>query len=181
MRATKKFLRGITRKGPSGPPENPAIHSALNLHNRVVVECHGPEGLKQRVEDVGNIMCTWGLNRLVEELVKGSTGFATDWVNRGVIGTGATPVASNGDSLNNSTPAAAVLGGGSMAVVDGGNMTLQYNMTFDSAIAFNAQEIGLFGSTADTASMVAHKTFTLVSKAAADTVNVTYQIIAGTV
>ena len=51
---------------------------------------------------------------------------------------------------------------------------------FDTGIAFDASEIGLFGSTADTASMVAQKTFTLVSKAAADTINVTYQIIAGT-
>jgi hypothetical protein len=176
-------LTGITRPGRS-EPVNPSIHSPLAMQNRLILECRGPKGkkknvLKQRVEHVGNVLCTWGLNKLTEELSVGSDGFATDWINRAVLGTGATPVASTGDALNNSTPAPSVLGGGSMVASDAGNMSLQYNMTFDTNIAFNAQEIGLFGSTANTASMVAHKTFTLVSKAADDTIYGTYQIIAG--
>jgi hypothetical protein len=174
------LLAGITRRKGFSPPQNPAIHSPLALQNRVIVECHGPEGLKQRVEHVGNVLCTWGLNQLIEQLSAGSDGFATDWVNRAVLGTGTDQVASGADSLNNSTPAAVVLGGGSMVASDAGAMTLQYNMTFDSGIAFTAGEIGLFGSDENTASMVAQKTFTEVSKQAADTINATYQIIAGT-
>lgn len=173
-------LKGITRRSRSRLPQNPAIHSPLALQNRVIVECHGPDKVKQRVEHVGNVLCTWGLNKLIEELSAGSDGFATDWVNRAVIATGTDDLTSNLDSLTGSTDSPAVLGGGSMVASDAGARTLQYNCTFDDAEAYTAGSIGLFGSTNNAASMVAAKTFTEVSKQSADTIYVSYQIIAGT-
>ena len=177
---TTNVLTGITRGRSKSPPKTPDKHSPLVFQNSVEVECWGPEGLKQRVEDTGNILNTFGLNRLIEQLTLGTGAFSdAGWVDRAVIGTDNTTRASGDDSMGAST-ASKAFSDASMVASDSGALTMAYQITFDAAGAYDAQEVALFGSNADTASMVAHKTFALVSKAANDTVRVTYKIIAGT-
>ena len=172
-------LDGITEPG-DGAFEalNPAFHSSLAFHNRLEIEVHGKEGLKQRVEHVGNILASWGLDRLMEQIISGSDGFGGDgWVSVGVIGTDDTAPASTQDALIAATESVA-MSQASMTRQDSGARTAAYLMTFQSNQAYVAKEIGLFGSNVSSASMIARQTFSSVSKAAADTIHATYQIIA---
>ena len=134
--------------------------------------------MKQRVESVGNVLCTWGLNQLIEQLSAGTDGFAAPWVQCAVIGTSATVYVSTMDSVSGATASKSM--GASMVASDTGSMSLQYRITFDDANAYTAKEVGLMGSNVSNSKMVAAKSFADVVKGAADTINVSYTIIAGT-
>ena len=61
-------LSGITRRGAT-PLKNPGKHSPLLLQNRIQAEVVGPDGVvKHRIDHRGNILATYGLNRLIEML-----------------------------------------------------------------------------------------------------------------
>jgi hypothetical protein len=133
------------------------------------------------VESVGNVLCTWGLNHMVEELSRGTDAYdGQAYINVMAIATGTVAPASDDDALTGSTDTPATLSGASLVMSDGGARTLEARGTFDDAAAYTAGSVGLFGSNSAAASAVALNTFTEVSKQSADTINVTYQVIMGT-
>lgn len=176
------ILAGVTRiVAGMRPLANPPPHSPLGFQNRVIAEVHGPEGLKQRVDHYGNIMVTYGLNRLIEMLASDSQG-ASNWVQAGAIGTGTTPVGYSDNSLVAST-AIVHMSEASMVASDAGARSLQYNMTFASSNPGGAcviNEVGLFGTNVATTSMIARSVLgtDYINKGASDTVYVSYQIVA---
>jgi hypothetical protein len=182
MRSVASILAGITRPSRAvAGLVNPPPHSPLGLQNRIIAEVHGPEGLKQRVDHYGNIMVTYGLNRLIEMLASDSSG-ASRFVSAAGIGTGTTAVGYSDNALVGST-ALVHMSEASMVASDAGARTLQYNMTFASnnpAGAAVINEIGLFATNAATAAMVARSVLGTdsVNKGASDTIYVSYQIIA---
>jgi hypothetical protein len=175
MKAT--ILDGITRRSRCGQMVNPSPHSPLQLQNEVVLELVGPEGLRQRVLHKGNIMATYGLNRLVEMIVSDAGG-ASAFVNHMIAGSDTTAAASTntglGNSYANSTKA--------VTRSDSGNLTAAYLATIDHASAMTINEIGVFQTNEGSASMIARSVLgTSINKASDGTVNCTYKIIAGTV
>lgn len=182
-----KLLDGITRIGParlSFDLENPAPHSPLRFQNVVDVEIVGPDGeVKARRHHVGNIMATWGLDRLVT-LLSSDTNGASRWASAMAIGTSTTVAASTQDALVGST-GIVHLSQASMVASRAGAMTLQYNATFESnnpAGAYTANEVGLFGTNGAAASMIARSVLGTdsVNKGASDQIRISYQIIAST-
>ena len=69
-----------------------------------------------------------------------------------------------------------------MAVSDKGDLTCEYQMTFADGSAYEIHEVGLFGTNNMAASMIARSMLGTdsVDKGAADTVEISYQIIAST-
>lgn len=177
----RSILEGVTRPGYS-PVSNPGEHSPIGMQNRIIAEVIGPDGmLKHRIDHHGNIMATYGLNRLIEMLASDSDG-ASDWVSAMAIGTSTTAAASTQDSLVASTQIVH-LSQASMAASDAGARSLQYNATFASngnACAIN--EVGLFATNAATANMVARSVLGTdsINRGASDEIRISYQVIAGT-
>lgn len=179
-------LEGLTRQSAFRAPfRNPADHAPFGMQNRVIAEkwSPSPDGprLAQRVVHQGNIMCTVGIDALVNLLSTSALAFtATNgWVQAGAIGTGSTAPASTDTALANST-ASVHISAASMSLSDKGARTLEYQMTFDDSNAYTMKEVGLFASNGVTGSCVARSTLNAtdqVVKGTADTINVSHQII----
>lgn len=173
------ILNGITRPGRT-PVMNPHPHSPMTLQNRVLIDVVGPDGVvKQHVEHNGNLMVTYGLNRLIEMLASDTDG-ASAWVSAGAIGTSTTAVGYSDNALGASTQIVH-LSQASMAASDAGAQTLQYNMTFASdGNASQIHEIGLFATNAATAAGVARSVLGTdsVNRGTADEIRASYQIVA---
>lgn len=180
MRAAS-ILDGVTRPG-FAPIRNPGEHSPIGMQNRIIAEVIGPDGrLKHRIDHHGNIMATYGLNRLIEMLASDSNG-ASNWVSAMAIGTSTTAAASTQDSLVASTQIVH-LSQASMAASDAGARSLQYNATFASnGNACSINEVGLFATNAATANMVARSVLGTdsINRGASDEIRISYQVIAGT-
>lgn len=165
-------------------PRNPSPHSPVNWQNEIRMQVVSPEGVvKQDVLHQGNIMLTFGLNRLVELIATG--GEASNWVSAMAIGTSNTAAASTQNALVAST-GIVHLSQASMVASDAGNLTLAYNATFASnnpAGAAQINEVGLFATNAATASGVARSVLGTdsVNKGANDSILITYRLIASTV
>ncbi|MGE3317646.1 MAG: hypothetical protein AB7O26_21250 [Planctomycetaceae bacterium] len=174
-------LQGITRPG-STPLANPAAHCPLMLQNRVQAEIVAPDGtVKHRIDHTGNIMATYGLNRLIEMLASDTNG-ASRWASAMAIGTSTTAAASTQDSLVASTQIVH-LSQASMVASDAGARTLQYNGTFASnGNACQIHEVGLFATNNATQHMIARSVLGTdsINRGASDEIRISYQIIAGT-
>lgn len=180
-------LNGITRRG-SSPLKNPGLHSPVPMQNRVRVEVWGPDEAnpekpqlvcKNVREHVGNIMATYGLNRLCELVATG--GEASNWVSMGRIGTSTTAVASSQDTLGAST-GSVVITAASMDVSDQGNRTARYVMTFASnnpAGAATINEVGLFCNSTAHSQMAARSVLGTdsVNKGASDEIRISYDLV----
>jgi hypothetical protein len=178
-------LRGITRPSwGSHPLKNPGAHCPLYFQNRVQAEVVGPDEqgnlvTKQRIDHTGNIMVTYGLNRLIEMLASDAGG-ASAWANVGAIGTDSTAANSTNTGLGNSTQLAS---GASFARSDAGDRTWQGNMTFASnGQAAAIHEVGVFQTNQATASMIARSVLgtASINRGASDEIRVSYQIVATT-
>lgn len=197
FKPTTSFLDGIThvRPGRHTPltnprqrdPVNPRAHSGLRLQNKLQIEVWGPKKkggrkiLKQRVERVGNIMATYGLDRLAEMLTSDTDG-ASKWVSAMALGTDTTAAASTQSSLGASTQIVH-LSQASMVASDPGTRTVQYNATFPSnGNACSVHEVGLFGTNAATNKMIARSVLgtASINRGSADEIRVSYQVILGT-
>lgn len=179
------MLQGITRRSLAHtPPTNPgsrlAPHRPLLMQNRIRVQVLGPDGeVKADREHVGNIMATYGLNRLCELCATG--GDASNWVAKAAIGTHTVAESSTHDTLGSSVGSVAMTGA-SLVASDAGNRSLNYQMTFASdnpAGAATINEIGLFVSSNQTTGMIARTMLGTdnVNKGASDSINATYQIV----
>jgi len=173
----------IHQDGRYESPVNPVGHSGLRLHNRVLADVVGPDGrLKQHIDHTGNVLCTWGLNRLAEMLASDAGG-ASNWVSACAIGTDTTAANSTQDALGNSTQIVH-LSQASMDASDAGSLTLQYNCTFASnGQAAAIHEVGLFATNAATAKAVARSVLGTdsINRGTADEIRITYQVIMSTV
>lgn len=176
------LLDGITRPG-RNPLSNPREHSPLVLQHRIICEVKDRKSgkSKSRVIHEGNVLATYGLNRLSEMLISDAGG-ASDWVSAGAIGTSTTAENSTHVGLFNST-AIVHLSQASMAGSDKGNYTAEWQMTFDDASAYEVHEVGLFATNNATENMIARSELGTdsVNKGTGDTVYISYQIIASTV
>jgi len=176
-----KLLDCITRGRRDRVPDNPAAHLPLRLQNRIVGKVRDRETgeLKQEFVHQGNIMATYGLNNLIERMATG--GEASDLVHAMAVGTHTQAEASGNTGLYAST-AIAYLSAASMAVSDKGDLTCEYQATFDDANAYALHEVGLLGTNDATGSLIARSMLGTdsINKGAGDTVEITYQIIAGT-
>ena len=174
-------LSGITRRGAT-PLKNPGKHSPLLLQNRIQAEVVGPDGVvKHRIDHRGNILATYGLNRLIEMLASDTNG-ASRWCSAMGIGTSTTAAASTQDSLVASTQIVH-LSQASMVASDAGARTLQYNATFASnGNACSVNEVGLFATNNATQNMIARSVLGTdsINRGTADEIRISYQIIAGT-
>lgn len=165
---------------------NPRKHSPLAMHNRVVMEVVGPDEntgdiiTKQRVEATGNIMCTYGLSRLVSLLAGGSMD-CSSWIGGMRIGTDSTAAVSTDNSLGASTGSIDLTD--SSDVIEAGARTLRCVGTFASnnpAGSATIKEIGIFASSNATTGLVARKDLTgaqSVNKGASDSINVSYDLV----
>ena len=174
------LLDGITRNPQMVPIVNPGEHSEVTMQNEVIIDHIGPDGeVKDHRHLKGNLMTTWGLNELVEMIAVG-TGAASNWIHMAAIGTDNTAPSGNHVGLQGSiTDTSFVsLSEASMVRSDGGNRTLQYDMTFDEAdVADTISEIGLFCSNSQSASMAGRRTFADINKQSDDVINATYKVI----
>jgi hypothetical protein len=178
-------LAGITRPSTrfGGTPfSNPTPHAPVLMQNRVQAEVIGPDGaVKHRIDHSGNIMATYGLNRLIEMLASDTNG-ASRWASAMAIGTSTTAAASTQDSLVASTQIIH-LSQASMVASDGGARTLQYNGTFASnGNACQIHEVGLFATNNATQNMIARSVLGTdsINRGASDEIRISYQVIAGT-
>lgn len=179
----KSVLDGITRgRLGSTPLNNPANHSPLKVQNRILGEVWGPQHpggepvLKQRFEKTGNIMATYGLNRLVEMMVSDAGG-ASAFANYMAIGTHSLAESSTHNRLSASTQQVTV------SRSDKGNLTAEYQATFASdGNASEIHEVGLFQTSQATASMIARSVLGTdsINRGTADELRISYQVIAGT-
>lgn len=184
-------LAGITRPTSAAGLANPIInpnHSPLPLQNRIQAEVVGPDGkVKHRIERIGNIMCTHGLDRLVAMLSSDTDG-ASRWVSAMGIGTQTTAAASTQSGLLASTGIVHLSvqnASGTMTATKAGDMTLQYEATFASnnpAGAAQIHEVGLHATNAANAAAVARTALgtASINKGASDEIRITYQVIAST-
>ena len=184
------LLDGITRKpfskivdvdGMIAALENPAGHSPLRAKNRIKMRVVGPKGnVKQEIDHIENIMCTFGLNRLCELIATG--GEASDWISAYGIGTDTTAANSTQDALGASTGSVALSATTNMNVTDQGNLTLRYLATFLSnnpAGAAEIHEVGLFCAEAASAEMAARAVLgaSSVNKGASDQIQISHDVI----
>jgi len=160
---------------------NPPPHSPLGFQDRLQIEVAGSDGeIKQRAEVYGNILATYGLNRLCELIATG--GEASGWAAACRIGTDTTAATSNDTSLNNSTGSVA-LTGASMDASDQGDRTLRYVMTFASdnpAGAALIREIALYATSNVTTGLIARRDLTgaqSVNKGASDEIRVSWDVL----
>lgn len=177
----RSLLSGLTRKAFSRKAvSNPGPHNPLRMQNRIQVEVRGPDGEVKEYRDItGNIMTTYGLNNICERMATG--GEASNWCSAGAIGTSTTAASSTQSALVASTGIVHV-SQSSMDASDAGDRTLRFVMTFASnnpAGAAAINEIGLFGTNAATASMLARSVLgtASVNKGASDTINASYDIV----
>lgn len=179
----KDLLAGITKAG-SFEPKNPKPHSPLGIQNRIRMQVVGPDETGNIVTKhdktvEGNIMCTYGLNRLCELVATG--GDASNWFGGMRIGTGNTAAASTDNALVASTGSVALTD--ATAVIDQGNQTVRSLATFASdnpAGAAQIREIGIFVSSGVTTGAIARRDLTgaeSVNKGASDSINVSYDIV----
>jgi hypothetical protein len=182
MMDTQRLNGIIDGGGLLGPLRNPGEHLTLSFHNRVQADVIGPDGsLKQHIDHRDNVLCTHGLNRLIEMLASDAGG-ASAWVSAAAIGTDTTAANSTQDSLGNSTQIVH-LSQASMAGSDAGSLTLQYNCTFASdGNAAAIHEAGLFATNAATANAVARSVLGTdsINRGSADEIRITYQVVAAT-
>lgn len=181
------ILDGVTRpnfKRDNGI-ENPAKHSPLGLQNRVHMQVVGPNEFgqivtKQDVVAEGNIMCTYGLSRIVALLAGGSMD-CSSWIGGMRIGTDNTAAVSTDNSLGASTGSIDLTDASD--VTEAGARTLRCVGTFASdnpAGAAQIREIGIFASSNVTTGAVARKDLTgaqSVNKGASDSINVSYDLV----
>lgn len=177
-----RLLDCITRDRRRTVPGNPTAHNPLRIQNRIRMQVRDrlTGEVRQDGVHVGNIMATYGLNDLIERMATG--GEASDIVHMGAVGTHTTAEASGNSGLFAGTNSV-FLSQGSMAVSDLGNLTVEYQMTFDDGSAYEIHEVGLLGTNNMAASLIARSMVTganSVNKGTADEVNISYQIIAGT-
>ena len=159
------ILNGITHSGKS-EIKNPNDHSPMGMRNRVIIDRYTPDGeggsvLAQRVVQKGNIMCSIGLDVLNNLLATSALAFtATNgWVQTGAVGTSTTVPTFNDTALNALTASVHISdGAGDMLLADAGARTLEYQMTFDDALAYTINEVGLFASSLPINNCVAHST-----------------------
>lgn len=179
----RSILDGITRGGIGHSPlRNPAQHSPSGYQNRIRAEVWGPdkEGdeprLKARVDHCGNIMATYGLNRLTEMMVSDAGG-ASAFCNDMAIGTHTRAENSTDNDLGASTQLVTV------SRSDAGNRTAAYHATFASdGNASQIHEVGLFQTNQATASMIARTMLGTdsINRGASDEIRVTYNLVAVT-
>ena len=177
------FLDGITRGGLQGSPiRNPSQHSPAAHQNRILMEVWGPTEdnpephLKASIEKVGNIMATYGLNRLTEMLVSDAGG-ASAFARYMAIGTHTRAENSTDSNLGASTQIVTV------SRSDAGNRTAEYQATFASdGNASAIHEVGVFETNVATNSMIARTELGTdsINRGASDEIRVSYQLIAVT-
>ncbi len=185
----RSLLEGITRPHHRGatlaPPENPK-HSPLSVQNRLRVQVVGPDEVtgetvtKQTVDNVHNIMATYGLSRLVSLLAGGALN-ASDWIGGMRIGTDNTAAASTDSRLLASTGSIDLTDAGD--VIEAGARTLRCIGTFASdnpAGAATIREIGVYASSNVTTGIVNRMDLTgaqSVNKGASDQILVSMDFV----
>jgi len=180
MRATR-LLDCITpgRRGRS--PDNPVCHLPLRLQNRIIgrVRDKATGEVKQEFCHQGNVMATYGLNNLIERMATG--GEASDLVHMGAVGTHTQVEASGNTGLYAGTNSV-FLSQAAMAVSAKGELTVEYQMTFDDGSIYEVHEVGLLGTNNMANSLIARAMLGTdsINKGAADEINISYQIIAST-
>ena len=194
--ARNRFLDGISRKPGSAPFSNPrAVHTNLAVWNKLTLECWGPDPdgkldpatgkplivQKARVERIGNVANTYGLDQLAQ-LLSSDTNGASKWCSAMAIGTSSTAPASTDTALGASTQIV-YLSQASMVASYPGARTLQMNATFASnGNSCTIAEVGLFGTTSATTRCLAHATLgnSSINRGTADEIRVSYQLVFGT-
>lgn len=175
------ILDGVVRRAEPAEP-----HSPLGVQNRVLLDVFGPNEdgnvvCKQSVVHEGNILLTYGLNRLVEMLASDAGG-GSAWMN--YIGLGsATQAANSTYSGILSTFGTGTVGGATHSRSDKGARTAEFQATFsDTDNPRSIQEVALCQTNTYDASGGARSVLGTdsVVKASGDTVNISYQFIAGT-
>lgn len=167
-------------------PGNPDPHSCLHVRNRVIAEVWGPKGRakfvkKARIVHNGNIMLTYGLDKLASMLATDAGG-ASNWCLSGAIGTSTTAAASTQDGLVASTQIV-YASQASMVFSRFGAMTWQAAMTFASnGQASQINEVGLSATNAATVSGVARTVLgtNSINRGTADEIRVSYQVVLST-
>lgn len=194
VNSTKNVLDGLTRNPGFGSRsefmdnlKNPAQHSPLGARNRVILEKWSPNSdpdlppeMTQRVVQEGNIMCSLGMDLLVDLLATSALVFtATNgWVQTGAVGTGVTGPVSTDTALANSTSSVHI-SDAQMTLARAGARTLEYTMTIDDTDAYTLAEVGIFASSLPVNNCVARSTLVgsdQVIKGTSDTVNISHQI-----
>lgn len=174
---SRNRLKGITRAG-SNPITNPDDHSPIHIQNRFIAEVVGPDGrVKQRIDHQGNIMASYGLNRLSEFLATDAGG-GSAFANTMAIGTGSTAAATSDTGLGNSTQLC-----GTFSRSDKGERTVEFQATFASdGNASAIHEVGIFQTNQATASMIARSVLGTdsINRGSADEIRASYQLIATT-
>lgn len=172
-------LKGITRPGHTDIT-NPGQHSPVSIQNRVQIEQYGPDGvLKKRIDHRGNILTTYGLNRMAEMFASDASG-ASALANAVAIGTDTTAAASTQSGLGASTQLAS---GASFVRSDAGARTLAFNGTFASnGNACAVHEVGIFETNNAAASMLARSVLGTdsINRGTGDEIRTTYSFIFGT-
>lgn len=180
---TRSILDGLVRKPRFRGGSNPVQHSPLLLRNRAIIDVIGPDGkLKQHVEHDGNVLLQYGLNRLSEMLVS-DVGGASAWANYIAVGSDTTAANSTQAGIG-TTFGTGTAGGATVNRSDKGSYTAEYQATFtDTANARTIAELVLCQTNTYNASGLARLVLGTdsVGKGTGDTVNLTYQVIAGTV
>lgn len=167
-------LAGITHRG-SKPVTNPTQHTPVRLQDRIILEKHTPDGQVQRVIQEGNVLCSFGLDNLAQQVAEEAISHV--WIEGMGIGTDTDTPASTVDSLAASTK---FLSGASCVISDLGARTVEARATFSDGDGYSIKEVGLFYSNVATASCIAYSSLNVtdqVIKGTADTVNVSYQVI----
>lgn len=174
------FLNGITHGEDNWIPVNPVVHNPVVVQNKVKTVVRGPDGeVKQEQIAVGNICCTYGLNRLCELVATG--GDASNWFGGMRIGTDNTAEASTQNALLASTGSVALTD--ASRVIDLGNMSLRALATFASdnpAGAASIREIGIYASSNVTTGLINRKVLAgaeSIAKGASDSIEVSFDLI----
>lgn len=175
------ILDGITRPMPGNPvqPSNPR-HSPLAIQNRLRMQVVGPDEhgntvTKQTVDQVHNIMATYGLSKLVSFLAGGAMN-ASDWIGGMRIGTDSTAAVSTDSRLGASTGSIDLTDAGD--VTEAGARTLRCIGTFASdnpAGAATITEVAVYASSNVTTGLVNRINLTgaqSVNKGASDSIQV---------
>lgn len=165
---------------------NPRKHSPISIQNRVRMQVVGPDESgaivtkDDKVIEVGNVMATYGLSKLVSFLAGGAMN-CSDWIGGMRIGTDSTVAASTDTRLLASTGSVDLTDAAD--VVEAGARTLRCVATFASdnpAGAASIREIGIYASSNVTTGLVARKDLTgaeSVNKGASDSINVSYDVV----
>lgn len=179
-------LEGITRvsRGKQAAFHNPR-HTPLAMHNRLRMEVvgpdeHGKQVTKQAVDEVHNVMATYGLSRLVALLAGGAMD-CSSWIGGMRIGTDATVAASTDSRLLASTGSIDLTDAAD--IIEAGARTLRCVGTFASdnpAGAAQIREIGVYASSAVTTGIVNRIDLTgaqSVNKGASDEIRVSMDFV----